>query len=69
MTDTCLNCGVHFAAGQRFCGTCGQPTKVTAQLTTRDIGHDLAHAITHADHSVFALIRALVTRPGHVARD
>jgi hypothetical protein len=69
MTDACLNCGVPFAAGQHFCGTCGQRTSVTAQLTMSDIGHDLAHAITHADHSVFALIRALVTRPGHVARD
>jgi len=69
MTDTCLNCGVPFAAGQHFCGACGQRTDVAAQLTMRDIGHDLAHAITHADHSVFALIRALVTRPGHVARD
>jgi hypothetical protein len=35
----------------------------------RDIGHDLAHAITHADHSIFHLIRALVTRPGVVARE
>jgi hypothetical protein len=38
-------------------------------MTLRDIGHDLAHAITHADHSIFALIRALVTRPGTVARE
>jgi hypothetical protein len=35
----------------------------------REIGHDLVHAITHADHSIFALIRALLTRPGFVARD
>jgi hypothetical protein len=35
----------------------------------RDIGHDLIHAITHADHSIFALIRSLLTRPGQVARD
>ncbi len=38
-------------------------------MTLRDIGHDLAHAITHADHSIFALIRALVTRPGVVAHE
>jgi hypothetical protein len=69
MTDACLNCGVPFAAGQHFCGSCGQRTSITAQLTMRDIGHDLAHAITHADHSVFALIRELAMRPGHVARD
>lgn len=35
----------------------------------REIGHDLVHAITHADHSIFSLIRALLTRPGEVARD
>jgi hypothetical protein len=35
----------------------------------REIGHDLVHAITHADHSIFALIRSLLTRPGYVARD
>jgi hypothetical protein len=27
------------------------------------------HAITHADHSIFALVRSLLTRPGYVARD
>ncbi|HEX6398028.1 MAG TPA: DUF3667 domain-containing protein, partial [Steroidobacteraceae bacterium] len=32
-------------------------------------GHDVMHAITHADHSIFALIRSLLTCPGHVARD
>jgi len=35
----------------------------------RDIWHDILHALTHADHSIFALVRALVTRPGHVARE
>jgi len=35
----------------------------------REIGQDLLHAITHADHSIFALIRGLLTRPGYVARD
>ena len=35
----------------------------------RDIGHDLAHAITHADHSIFSLVRALATRPGRVASE
>lgn len=34
-----------------------------------DIGHDLVHAFTHADHSVFSLVRALATQPGKVARE
>ena len=64
----CLNCGVS-TDGLKFCGACGQRTDIARQLTMRDIGHDLVHAITHADHSIFALVRALATRPGHVARD
>jgi hypothetical protein len=34
-----------------------------------EVGRDLVHAITHADHSIVALIRALLTRPGNVARE
>lgn len=33
------------------------------------IAHDFVHALTHADHSIFALIKALAWRPGHVARE
>jgi hypothetical protein len=69
VSDACLNCGTRLAGGQKFCGTCGQRADIHARLTMHDIGHDLAHAITHADHSIFSLIRALVTRPGYVARD
>lgn len=69
MADACRNCGVPFTNGQNFCGACGQRTNIAPQLTMRELGHDLVHAITHADHSIFALIRALLTRPGHVARD
>jgi hypothetical protein len=29
----------------------------------------MVHAITHADHSIFALVRSLLTRPGQVARE
>lgn len=67
--SACLNCGTPFTSGQKFCGACGQRTNVAAPVTMGDIGHDLVHAITHADHSIFALIRSLVTRPGYVARD
>jgi hypothetical protein len=69
VADACRNCGVPFATGQNFCGNCGQRTNIAPRLTMREIGHDLVHAITHADHSIFALVRALLTRPGHVARD
>jgi hypothetical protein len=69
MSNSCMNCGTPFTSEQKFCSACGQRTNVSTPVTMRDIGHDLVHAITHADHSIFALIRSLVTRPGYVARD
>ena len=69
MAESCLNCGAANSQDQKFCAQCGQRTNISRQLTMRDIGHDLVHAITHADHSIFSLIRALITRPGYVARD
>jgi hypothetical protein len=35
----------------------------------RDIAHDFLHAMFHIDHSILSLVRALLTRPGHVARE
>lgn len=71
MNDTanvCRNCDSPLAPGQKFCGACGQRV-VAARLAMGDILHDFFHAITHVDHSILALIRALLTRPGEVARD
>jgi hypothetical protein len=67
-TSHCLNCASPIEAGQRFCAACGQRTD-TSRLTMRIIAQDFLHALTHADHSVFALVRALLTRPGWVARE
>jgi uncharacterized OB-fold protein len=64
----CLNCNAALAPAQRFCSECGQATE-TRRLSVHDIGHALVHVFTHADHSVFSLVRDLVTRPGKVARD
>lgn len=33
------------------------------------IAHDFVHVLTHADHSIFALVQALAYRPGRVARE
>jgi hypothetical protein len=65
--SSCANCDAPLISGQGYCGTCGQRTG-RGRLTMRDIGHDVLHAITHADHSIFALVKALALRPGHVAR-
>jgi hypothetical protein len=65
---SCRNCAFGLVAGQKYCADCGQRTDVE-RLTLREIGHDLVHALTHADHSILALMRALITQPGWVARD
>jgi hypothetical protein len=64
----CLNCQAIFGPDHKFCSACGQKT-ATTRLTMRENAHDITHAVTHAEHSIFALIRALLTRPGHVARE
>ena len=33
------------------------------------VAHDFLHALTHVDHSIFALIKALALHPGRVARE
>ena len=67
-TRSCANCDGPLAAEHRFCAYCGQRAG-HARLTMRDISRDFLHALTHADHSVFALVKALSWRPGHVARE
>ena len=64
----CANCAAELATGQHYCGTCGQRTG-RARLTMRDIGHDFLHALMHVDHSILALMKALLLRPGYVARE
>jgi len=64
----CANCATVLASAQRYCGACGQRTG-RARLTMRDIGHDFLHALTHVDQSILALVKALLLRPGHVARE
>lgn len=67
-TSGCRNCDAPLADGQRFCGACGQRV-VHGRLTFGEIAHDFLHALTHADRSVFALVTALLVKPGRVARD
>lgn len=64
----CANCDSLLSGEPRFCGQCGQKT-TPRRLTLGQITHDFVHVLTHADHSVFALIKALAYRPGQVARE
>ena len=66
--SACRNCEAALAEGQRFCGRCGQKAD-SGRLTLGHIGHDLLHAFLHVDHSILALIKALLLRPGRVARE
>ncbi|MEO6408702.1 MAG: DUF3667 domain-containing protein [Burkholderiaceae bacterium] len=52
----------------RFCVHCGQRTD-TKRLTLRDIWRELMHAFANVERSPLALLRALLTRPGGLARD
>jgi hypothetical protein len=64
----CHNCDAPLAPGQVFCGQCGQQTGAH-RLTLGSIGHDVVHALFHVDHSILALLKGLLLRPGHLARD
>jgi hypothetical protein len=65
-STNCRNCDSPLLERQRFCGECGQRVG-RGRLAMRDIAHDFLHALFHVDHSIVALLRALLTRPGLVA--
>ena len=65
----CRNCDSALGPAQRFCAQCGQRTDLAPRLTLHEIGHDVLHAVLHVDQSIFSLMRDLLVRPGHVARD
>jgi hypothetical protein len=69
MSPACRNCDAALSPAQNFCGNCGQRTDLAPRLTLHEIGHDVVHALLHVDQSIFSLIRELLVRPGHVARD
>lgn len=63
----CLNCAAALEPAQSYCPQCGQKAD-THRVTGHDLIHAAIHVFTHADHSVFGLVRDLALRPGHVAR-
>jgi hypothetical protein len=60
--QVCANCEAALVPDQRFCGACGQNT-TPVRLTTGQMARDFIHVLTHVDHSIFALIKALAFRP------
>jgi len=67
-TKTCANCGSELESAYKYCPQCTQTTHLH-RFTIGHIAHELIHVFTHADKSIFSLIRQLATRPGHVARE
>ncbi|RYG06578.1 MAG: DUF3667 domain-containing protein [Chitinophagaceae bacterium] len=67
-SPSCLNCNTTLDQSSRFCPVCGQKTD-THRLSFKHIIHDFFHAFTHADKSIFGLLRDLAIKPGIVAKE
>lgn len=63
----CLNCQSPTGPAARFCAACGQRTD-TARLTFGDIVRDLMQRFVNVERGPLSFARALLARPGHVAR-
>ncbi len=64
----CLNCDTALPAGLRYCGHCGQRAD-TARLSFADMLRELMRANTEVERSPLQFARALLLRPGVVARE
>jgi Protein of unknown function (DUF3667) len=64
----CLNCEEVLSPDMQYCFTCGQKAH-THPLSFHEILHDTVHYVTHADTSIFRLLRQLAIQPGTVARE
>jgi hypothetical protein len=64
----CLNCDAATPVPARFCARCGQRTD-TARLAVRDLARDLLQRFVDVERGPLAFARALLVRPGRVARE
>jgi hypothetical protein len=62
----CKNCDSPLAGN--FCANCGQKSEIH-RVTFKHFLHEFFHAFTHTDKGILLLMKELVTRPGHVARE
>lgn len=62
----CKNCDAVFEGN--FCPNCGQKSD-THRITFGHFLHEFFHAFTHTDKGILLLMRSLIARPGHVARE
>ncbi len=61
----CENCGNEFSG--EYSNGCGQ--RLSHRITMGHIGHELAHAFTHADKGFLHLLMEMFVKPGIVARE
>lgn len=64
----CQNCDHPLLPEARFCSHCGQRAN-THRFTNHHLSHEVLHAFTHADATIFSLITQLFRRPGKVLND
>ncbi len=63
-----MNCEGPIVQGQRFCSSCGQRAEVH-RISAHEVVHDTVHYFTHADKSIFRLVKSLALQPGVAARE
>lgn len=64
----CLNCDRQLNEGEKFCSNCGQKTDLH-RLSFHEFSNEIIHYTTHADKSIFTLLRDLVVKPGTIGRE
>ncbi len=64
----CANCNERLLTRYRYCPSCSQKAHLE-RLSLQEVGHEAIHYFTHADKSIFSLVRNLATRGGLVARE
>lgn len=67
-TLRCLNCEFDISRGERFCANCSQRTDTT-RLSLGDMTRDLLHSFVNVERGPLTFARALLLRPGMIARE
>lgn len=65
-STNCKNCDTILTG--KYCQNCGQSADIHT-ITFKHLVYEFFHALTHADKGFLFLVKALVTRPGYVARE
>lgn len=64
--SNCKNC--NSPINGHYCANCGQKAD-THRFTTKHLVHELIHAVTHADKSIFGFIKAMLSHPGQTVKN